>query len=228
MKNIQVFRGFYTFEDTYRSCPRLSVCAHGEYNKNNFIGYLLVPNANRQVGKMTPNELHNQLFKERGIIDRFRYIRLIVCDAATCEKDYPDSPYNFDESFASAFSKLCPNKIIIGYIGPIYGRTVDFDESNLSYRHDRDVHRHEEVFNIGHIYQLHFGDLSRKRMAKTAFMAEKEAYSKVETNDPITPIPFLRPKVRGKAVNHFDESMVGNASIWFKNGKRIHAEMLLL
>ncbi|PHM62414.1 hypothetical protein [Xenorhabdus ishibashii] len=117
MRNIKVFRGVYTFEDTYRSHFRLSICAHGEYDTEHFTGYLVIPKENQTIGRITPAQLYDQLSKEGVMISKFRYIRLIACDSATCEKDSPDSPYNFEDSFASEFSKLCPNNIVIGYLG---------------------------------------------------------------------------------------------------------------
>ncbi|WP_099117404.1 hypothetical protein [Xenorhabdus ishibashii] len=84
------------------------------------------------------------------------------------------------------------------------------------------------MFRINDTYQLHFSALSQNQTATAAFRAEKEAYSKVETNDPVTPIPFLRPKERRKPINNFDADMEKYTSIWFKNGKRIVSEILML
>ncbi|KMJ45908.1 hypothetical protein ABLB69_06375 [Xenorhabdus khoisanae] len=229
MRNIKVFRGFYTFEDTYRGHLRLSVCSHGEYDENYFMGYLTVLSENLTVENMTPNELYDQLVNNGGIIlDRFRYIHLVVCNSATCEKDR-DSPYSFEESFASEFSKLCSNSIVIGYVGAVKVRHNYFNPQTLSYEHDKDIQRNEEVFRIGHICQLHFSELSLNQNARAAFRAEKEAYSRTMTVDPITPKPFLKPKEPGKPISNRSSSrMERHTSVWFKNGKRIHAEMLVL
>ncbi|MDX7999750.1 hypothetical protein FE394_11155 [Xenorhabdus sp. Reich] len=227
MRNIKVFHGIYTFEDTYRGHLRLSVCAHGDYDEKNAIGYLLVPGEYQNIKKMTPNELYNQLLKEIDI-NKFRYIRMIICHSAESKKDRSDTPYNVEESFASEFSKLCPNSIVIGYLGAIKVRHNHFDEHTLSYRYHEDTRRNEEVFRTNSIYQLHFGKLSTRREARAIFMTAKEVYSTVETTEPITPLPFLRAKEPGRAIDNSNFDMVGHTSIWFKNGKRIHAEMLVL
>ncbi|MBD2809711.1 hypothetical protein ID853_02120 [Xenorhabdus sp. Vera] len=227
MRNIKVFYGFYTFEDSYRGHLRLSVCAHGDYDEKNFIGYLFVPGEHQKIEKMTSNELYDKLFKEIEI-NRFRYIRLIICHSAESKKDSSDIPYNVEQSFASEFSKLCPNSIVIGYLGVIKVRHNHFDEHTLSYRYHEDTRRNEEVFKPADIYQISFGEFSIKRKAQTAFMAAKVAYSKVGTTEPIMPLTFLRAKNPGRAIDNSNFDMVGHTSIWFKNGKRVHAEMLVL
>lgn len=118
---------------------------------------------------------------------------------------------------------------MIGYVGAVKVRHNYFNSQTLSYEHDKDIQRNEEVFRISHICQLHFSELSLNQNARAAFRAEKEAYSRTMTVDPITPKPFLNPTEPGKPISNRSSSRLGrHTSVWFKNGKRIHAEMLVL
>ncbi|PHM39663.1 hypothetical protein Xmau_02672 [Xenorhabdus mauleonii] len=227
MKNISVFYRFYVFEDSYHGYPRLTVCAHGSYDKIYFIGY--ISGVNMYDDQLTPRELDNEL-KSKGImLNSFRYIRLIVCESANCEKDNPDTTLEYEESFASELSKLCPNSIVIGYVGNIRGRTKVFNKKNLSYSENYDnTQRHELIFDLRHIYDIHFSRLVGNKKANDAFEAEKKTYSKIETVDPITPRYFLRTKRPGRPVNNDDPDFEQYTARWFKNGKLIHTEMLVL
>ncbi|MDX7986323.1 hypothetical protein FE392_03090 [Xenorhabdus sp. 12] len=227
MRNINVFEGFYVFEDRYHGDPRLTVCAHGDYDKTSFTGYLAVMNRSDDI--LTPQELYDKLKLKGIVLNDFNYIRLIMCESANCEKEHPGTSFGFEKPFALEFFKLCSNKIVIGYVGYIGGRTKVFNKRTLSYSESYDnTQRHELMFDLKHIYDLHFSRLVGNKKANDAFEAEKNAYSKVETVDPITPRYFLRTKKPGRPVKNDDPDMEGYTARWFKNGKLIHTEMLVL
>ncbi|MDE9454335.1 hypothetical protein [Xenorhabdus bovienii] len=233
MKNIKVFRGFYTFEDTYRYRERLSICGHGEYISGLFnIGYLIGYDPYGNEREMRPNELYKTLINKMGSrgLDKFHYIHLMICHSASSEKDCSDSDSACDESFASEFSQFCPKSIIIGYVGIVYPCITKFNQSTLSYTFSKNRHRNEYIFDVDHIYNIHYTELSRNINIRSKFELEKNIFSSVETCDPITPLPFLRsPKLgvpipAGELVSDICEP----TAIWFKNGKRIAAQMIVL
>ncbi|WP_340608981.1 hypothetical protein [Xenorhabdus bharatensis] len=227
MKDINIFKGFYTFEDKYRGELRLSVCAHGIYDKDSRMGYVLIPTDNKKITTMTYMELSEQLIKKGMKMNNFKYIRLILCDSATSEKDISGSDLDSEKSFASQFSTLYPNCIVISYVGPVKARHNYFNPDTLSYQHKKGVQRNKEIFSLNNIFMLHFGEYAQNQRALSAFNAEKERYSKEETIEPITPIPFLRPKNPRKPISHVDADLTEYVSVWFRNGKRIISEMVI-